>query len=303
MSTIRRILCPLDFSRFSEHAFEHAVAIAYEFSAEVEALHVSAVAPVAATVGIGSPIVLEPARLLDSERGALEAQLRDLTFDVETSGVSLRTAVREGDPVAMVIARAMEWPADLIVMGTHGRSGFDRLILGSVAEKVLRRAPCPVLIVPPRVGMSTPPVGLSRILCCVDFSPASLRALDEATALAAAEGPGVTVLHAVELLADGSGMRDELLFGTEHIREDLRRAALERLTDAIPAALRARCRITEKVTSGKAWKEILRVAAEEETDLIVLGVTGRMTADLMLFGSTTQHVVRQSTCPVLTIRA
>ena len=82
-------------------------------------------------------------------------------------------------------------------MGTHGRSGFDRLMLGSVAEKVLRRAPCPVLIVPPRANEATSCVTFARILCAVDFSPASLHALDYATALAAKGGPGVTALHAV----------------------------------------------------------------------------------------------------------
>ena len=303
MPMIKRILCPLDFSRFSEHALEQAIALARELNASVDALHVSAVAPVAASVGIGSPIVLEPARLREAERGALEAQLRDVTFDVDTAGVEVGTTLLEGDPVASIIGRATAWPADLIVMGTHGRSGFDRLLLGSVAEKVLRRAPCPVLIVPGRAYTAKRQVSLSRILCAVDFSSASLQALDYATALAAPDGPGVTVLHAVELLADGTGMRDELLFGTAQIREDLRRAALERLVDAIPPELRARCRVSEQVTSGRAWKEILRVAEEEQADLIVLGVTGRLTADLMLFGSTTQHVVRQATCPVLTIRA
>jgi nucleotide-binding universal stress UspA family protein len=302
MPTIRRILCPLDFSRFSQRALEHAVALGREFGAEVDAVHVSAVAPIAEHVGIGSPIVLEPARLRHSERAALEADLRDFAAETVATGVAVRTSLVEGDPVAAIVARAMTWPADLIVMGTHGRAGFDRLLLGSVAEKVLRKAPCPVLIVPAHVH-EAPAVRFSRILCGVDFSPASMQALDYATALAAKDGPGVTVLHAVELLADGTGMRDELLFGTAAIREDLRRAALERLVEVIPADLRDRCPIVETVSSGKAWKEILRVAAEEESDLVVLGVTGRMTADLMLFGSTTQHVVRQATCPVLTIRA
>jgi len=303
MPTITRILCPLDFTRFSRHALQQAVALAREFNAEIDALHVSAVAPIAATVGIGSPIVLEPARLGDADRAALEAELRDFVADVDSEAAPLRTTLLEGDPVAAVVRRAIAWPADLIVMGTHGRSGFDRLMLGSVAEKVLRRAPCPVLIVPPRANEATSCVTFARILCAVDFSPASLHALDYATALAAKGGPGVTALHAVELLADGGGMRDELLFGLPEIREDLRRAALERLAAAIPDELRGRCPIFETVTNGKAWQQILRVAVEEQADLIVLGVTGRATADLLLFGSTTQQVLRQALCPVLTIRA
>jgi nucleotide-binding universal stress UspA family protein len=303
MTTIRRILCPLDFSRFSRHALEQAVALAREFGAEIAALHVFAVAPVAETVSAGAPTALEPVRLAASQRAALAAELRDFAYEVEADGVAVATTIAEGDPVATIVERAAAWPADLIVMGTHGRAGFERLLLGSVAEKVLRKAPCPVLTVPP--GTSTPKSGLtfSRILCAIDFSRGSFAALEYAATLAGKDGPGVTVLHAVELLADGAGMRDELLFGTAEIRADLRRAAAERLAEAIPADVRSRCPIAEKVTTGKAWKEILRVAAEERTDLIVLGVAGRTTAELLLFGSTTQHVVRQATCPVLTIRA
>jgi len=303
MPTIHRILCPLDYSRFSQHALQQAVALARHFGADIDAIHVSAVAPVVAHIAVGAPIVVEPARLPDGERAELAAELGDFIKEVDVSGVGFRTTILEGNPATAIVNRAMAWSADLIVMGTHGRTGYDRLLLGSVAEKVLRRAPCPVLIVGARAFDAQTDLRTADILCAVDFSSASMQALDYATGLAAKDGPGVTVLHAVELLADGHGMRDELLFGVPEIREDLRKSAAERLHEAIPVELRDRCPIVEKVTNGKAWKEILRVADEEEADLIVLGVTGRVTADLMLFGSTTQHVLRQASCPVLTIRA
>ena len=143
---------------------------------------------------------------------------------------------------------------------------------------------------------------LQRIVCPIDFSPASLRALEYATNLAAPHGPGVIALNAIELFADGGGMREELALDTPDFRAELRRSALARLHEAVPEALRSRCPVVDTVVLGKAWKEILRVADEEQADLIVMGVAGRSTADLLLFGSTTQHVVRQATCPVLTIR-
>jgi nucleotide-binding universal stress UspA family protein len=302
MTTIRRILCPLDFSRFSRHALEQAVALARETGAEISVLHVFTFAPVAQSVTAGATIPMEPMRLDSSIRAAITNDMAAFIEEVDTGGVSLTTTLFEGDAVTRILDRATDWNADVIVMGTHGRSGFERLLLGSITEKVLRKAPCPVLTVPPRVISARHGLGFARILCPIDFSPASLRALDFAASLAAVDGPGIIALNVIELLAEGGGMREELALDTPDFRAELRRSALARLQDAVPEAVRSRCPVAETVAMGKGWKEILRVAVEEEADLIVMGVAGRSTADLLLFGSTTQHVVRQATCPVLTIR-
>jgi nucleotide-binding universal stress UspA family protein len=188
-------------------------------------------------------------------------------------------------------------------MGTHGRSGVKRLLLGSVTEKVLRRAPCPVLTMPP--GLTSARLGLTfgRILCAVDFSTTSIRALEYAASLAAAAGPGVHALNVVELLSGTSATRDAAVLDTPDFRAGLLRTARERLHAVIPDRLREMCPIEESATIGTAWKEILRIAHEERADLIALGVRGRSAAEVLLFGSTAQHVVRQAECPVLTIRA
>jgi nucleotide-binding universal stress UspA family protein len=241
--------------------------------------------------------------LTRDERQAITRQLHDFTDEVDSEGMMLRASLKEQEPVAAIIDTAMTWPADLIVMGTHGRSGFERLLLGSVAEKVLRKAPCPVLTVPRRVITPNQSLTFGRILCAVDFSAASLRALEYAASLAAVGGPGVRALNVLELFAEGGGLRDELVLDTPDFRADLIRHAQARLHDAISDQMRALCPMDESVTMGKAWREILRVAADDNADLIVLGVQGRTTADLLLFGSTTQHVVRLAECPVLTIRA
>jgi nucleotide-binding universal stress UspA family protein len=303
MNAIRRILCPVDFSRFSRHALEQAVELARELGAGITALHVAGVAPVTDVVTIGAPIPLEPARLAAPQRAALTSELLEFACEVEAGGLIVRTLLNEGHPVAMILKAAQEWPADLIVMGTHGRSGFERLLLGSVTERVLRRAPCPVLTVPNRVFTAKRDLTFSRIICAVDLSPESLRALEAAVSLAARGGPGVEAVHVIELFAEGGGLRDELTLDTPSFREELMRSARERLHAAIPETLRAQAPVVETVTMGKAYKEILRIAADEAADLIVLGVRGRSATDLLLFGSTTQHVVRQAQCPVLTVRA
>ena len=303
MIPIRRILCPLDFSRFSRHALEQAVALARESGAVVSALHVFSLAPVADVVLAVVPASGGPERRAAPERAALLSELREFTGEVDSAGVTLRTAIDEGDPVVRILDHAVDEAADLIVMGTHGRAGFERLLLGSVAEKVLRKAPCPVLTVPPRAISPKRGLTFGNILCAVDFSAASLRALDYAASLATPGGPGLTVLNVVELFADGASLREEVALDTPSFRAGLRHSALERLHDTVPPEVRAHCPVTEVVTMGKAWKDILHVAAEKAADVIVLGVKGRSTADLFFFGSTTQHVVRQSACPVLTIRA
>jgi nucleotide-binding universal stress UspA family protein len=303
MITIRRILCPVDFSRVAHHAFEQAVALAGEFNAELTVLHASAVAPVTSLAPMGAPLALEPARLTREEREAVTRQVHEFTDDLEPGGPPIVISVKEQDAVAAILATADALPADLIVMGTHGRSGFERLLLGSVTEKVLRKAICPVLTVPRRVLGARHSLAFGKILCAIDFSPASLRALDYAVSLAAPGGAGVQALNVVELFAEGGGMRDEIALDTPDFRAELTRYAQQRLHEAIPDHLRGLCPISESVSMGKGYREILRIAATEKCDLIVLGVQGRNAADLLLFGSTTQHVVRQAECPVLTIRA
>jgi nucleotide-binding universal stress UspA family protein len=187
-------------------------------------------------------------------------------------------------------------------MGTHGRHGFERLLLGSVTEKVLRRAPCPVLTVPPAISgahPSGPPY--KRILCPVDFSTSSDDALRHALSLAEEAKARLTVLHVLEWFPE-QGLREHRPFNPElqHFLEDDARA---RLAKAIPAEARAWCEPVERVRCGKPYREILRAAEEEGSDLVVLGVLGRGAANLMLFGSTTNRVVRQATCPVLTVRS
>jgi nucleotide-binding universal stress UspA family protein len=303
MITIRRILCPLDFSRFSHHALEQAMALARETGAEVVALHACAVAPVTDVVHVGAAIPFEPARLPVSERQAIVRELDDVIREVGAGGLVVTPKVVERNPVDAIVETAERWPADLIVMGTHGRSGFERLLLGSVAEKVLRKAICPVLTVPRRLTSPKQALAFGRILCAVDFSGASLRALDYAAALAAYEGPGVEALHVIELFGDGISSRDVGPLDTPDFRQGLLTTTRERLHAAVLDDLRARTTIVETVTFGKPYKEILRLADESRADLIVLGVQGRNAADLLFFGSTAQHVVRQAECPVLTIRA
>jgi nucleotide-binding universal stress UspA family protein len=176
-------------------------------------------------------------------------------------------------------------------MGTHGRGGFDRWVLGSVAEKVLRKAPCPVLTISRPAQAVTPRSLFKKILFACDFSVTSMKALDYALSLAREADARLTLLHVLEWLPEDGDRRRALA-----------EEASSRLRESVQASVREWLETTERVTEGRAYKEILRIAEEEGVELIVLGVQGRGTLDIMFFGSTAHHVVRQSTCPVLTVR-
>ena len=217
-------------------------------------------------------------------------------------GVTPAIAVEEGDPVKVIVRTVAESAPDLLIMGTHGRGGFERLLLGSVTEKVLRLVSCPVLTVPSPVASAASPA-FKTIVCAVDFGPSATRALDYAFSLAKEADARLVLLHVVDSLADAAIAGEPLNFSIPDYQRALEREASERLAALIPADARTWCRPESLVTSGKAHREIVRVAKETQADLIVMGVQGRGAIDLLVFGSTTQHVIREAGTPVLTLRA
>jgi nucleotide-binding universal stress UspA family protein len=305
MIEIRRILCPIDFSDHSRRALDHAIAIARWYESTVTVLHVFSPAPITA-IAPGA-VVLQPMLLTPPDRDRLLAETKAFAEREGAPGVSVETVVREGSIAGEILDAAAGMHADLVVVGTHGRSGFQRLVLGSVAEKVLRKAACPVLTVPKRLPDAVPatPALFKRILCPVDFSDSSLRALKYATSLAQEADAQLAVLHVVaheyENTVDiGTTVYD----GTMTIRDFLRNreTALRLCLEEAVAGAREFCSVEPLLTHGKPWREILRIAAERQSELIVMGVQGRGAADLLFFGSTTQHIVRDAVCPVLTLR-
>lgn len=305
MSEIRRILCPVDFSENSRRALRHAVAIARYNKATVTVLHVFSPAPVAA-FGPG-PVAFEPIVLTDIDRDQLLSDVKAFADSEGAPGVSVEALVRDGSAVDEIVDQAATMNADLIVIGTHGRSGVERLILGSVAEKVLRKAACAVMTVPHGLpeDASADVVLYKRILCPIDFSDSSLHALKHATSLAREADGQLMVLHVVEhALEEADDMANIVYDAGMTIGDFLkeREEALRRRLQDVTDGARASCRAESLLTHGKPWRDVLRVAKEQRSDLIVMGVQGRGAADLLFFGSTTQHVVRAACCPVLTLR-
>ena len=294
-TSIERILCPIDFSDTSHHALAHAVAIARWYEARLLLLYVFVSLP---TVDV-PPVMLD-----EDDRERLIGQMREFACIVPRD-VSVEYQVLEAGLVHDAIVRhAGAAHADLLVLGTHGRSGFQHLFLGSVTEKIMRTVKCPTLIVPPRAPdiAADASVQFRRILCPIDFSYSSLAALEHAINMAEEADAQLTLLHVTEIPAALTQEPFVVDVDLSRIREAAVTDARRRLERLIPQEARAYCEVDTAVVEGRAYREILRQAAEKKTDLVVMGVHGRGALDLLLFGSTTHHVIRASTCPVLIVR-
>lgn len=296
MVNITRVLCPVDFSDCSRRALDYAIAIGRWFGADIEVLHV-----------VPEPFVAGRAEMqirldvLRTEAYAdAVAQTKQFVESASPSHVRVQVSVERGNPAAQIVARAPSAGAGLVVMGTHGRSGFERLVLGSVAERVLRKVDCPLLTVPPRVAEPPAETIFARVLCPVDFSESSASALQFALSLTERTNGSLIVLHAIEALADEP--LDHARFSAPELRQQLYEDAHNHMRTTLAREAGHRPSPEVLIVAGRAYVEILRVTAERSVDTIVMGVRGRGAVDRLLLGSTTDHVVRGAACPVLTVR-
>jgi nucleotide-binding universal stress UspA family protein len=289
---LERILCPLDFSEFSARAFDYAQSLARHYQGSLLIEHV--VQPVlSAYPAYVNPEMVE--KVAQGLRDYAEDELREFIKRHSHNGMKVESLLREGEVTDTILATAEARAIDLIVMGTHGRHGLDRWLLGSVTEKVLRKARCPVLAVrKPVHGFVSPedrpdPVHLCRLVVGVDFSACSERAVRYAVSLAGEYDAELTLLH---ILEDFPPSKDLPTVTAE---------AVHQLEGLLPQAERTACAVKTRLRVGKPYEEIVRCARELDADLIVTGVRGRNALDLALFGSTTHRVIEQGPCPVLAV--
>lgn len=294
---LRHVLCAVDLSDVSAPLLAHAVALATRFDARVTALHVRSVwVPPASLTEYPGAAVVPPL----AAQQAIDNELASLTAPYQSGPTPVAVHTIDGDAAAEIVRTVSTFDVDLIVLGTHGRTGFDRLALGSVAEKVLRKATCPVLTLPPGAPRAGDDRVYHRILCPIDFSASSVHALDFARSLSRRIGAALTALHVVEALDGGDEpTRDDFIGDIRRRQCDMARASLREFVGPQDGDAPA---IEQLIVLGRPHREIVRLAEERSSDLIVMGVRGRGALGLTLFGSTTNQVVRRATCPVATIR-
>ncbi len=294
MLEIKLILCPVDFSEFSIRAYHHAVSLAEHYRAKLVAMHVVELSRypfadyVASTGDYG-----EFCRAL-GEGG--QEQLRQFVKKHARKEIHPELVVHEGTAPDCILSVAQEQKADLIVMGTHGRRGYDRLVLGSATNRVMRRAPCPVVAVckPPHESMAADKETayahrLSRIVFCTDFSENSERALEYAISATEEYDAELTLLHVVEVAPAAGVSKNAVATAT---------LQLDRL---IPPERGKAVKTKTMVRVGKPYQQIIEVAEETCTDLVVMGVRGRGALDLAVFGSTTYRVLQLGPSPVMAV--
>jgi len=299
MVKFTRILYPTDLSIAAAPALEYAASLTRWYGASLTVMHVvptlDAIQIPPDALGEATHVVYPPTR------DAITADMRRILDLDRFEGLDVHVMVETGDPDRVIVDQALTQGSSLVVMGTHGRRGFDRLFHGAVAERVLRRAHCPVLMIPPHVTPAPEDPIFTRILCPVDFSPASQQAFGFALDLASQSNGTVTAMHALEWMADD----DPAPYGPfnvaayrGHLEADAE-ARLRTLADSEPHPW---CEVRPVVVTGRSHREILGQAAAVNANLIVMGSHGRGGMGGVFFGSTTQHVVRAAECPVLVVR-
>jgi nucleotide-binding universal stress UspA family protein len=300
--SLKNILFATDFSEASQAALPYAAAFARRYDSQLHIAHIVSPASYIIPSYPGDPVTLDSIH---------EAALANVRERMETLASHLKTVphhtyVREGQVWESLSEIIQTHEIDFLVVGTHGRTGVEKLILGSKAEEILRLAPCPVLTIGPKIagrakliamagdGKHLNPVEISveQIVYATDFSPESLAAAPFATSLAQEFQAKLTLLHVIEKRTETDRQSESI---------DL---ALQRLEKLVPDEASLWCSPRSTVQIGPPADCILHEALGTGADLIVLGVRdtdGKLGAATHLPWATVHKVIAQAHCPVLTI--
>jgi nucleotide-binding universal stress UspA family protein len=283
---INNILFATDFSLHSNAALPYALGIAHQFGAKLFGAHVLSSDDFLYPAPEAWPAQLQQEQRLGEEVVArLEEQLRGVPHQA-LSGV--------GNVWTVVQRLVREHDIDLIVVGSHGRTGARKLLMGSVAEKIFRQASCPVLTVGPKVAEQDNSVAeLNRVLLATDFGKASSAAASYAVSLAREHQARLSLLHVLEPSRPGALSPEpasDLLF--------------RRLQELVPPDAQLLSPPDYFIQFGLPADRILQFSCAHEIDLIVIGVHSpeAVSAVTHLAHSTAQHIVAHAACPVLTVR-
>jgi nucleotide-binding universal stress UspA family protein len=277
LPSFTRILLVTDFSDCSEVAVPFARLMAERYEASVVVAHI--------VTGAGATTVEAAAEAGETQEAA-EAEMQMFLARNTLGEVPVETVIERG-PVADVLASVIEKKQiDLVVVGTHGRSGVGKLLLGSVAQRIFNAAACPVLSVSPRAGGSSGAAGqFARILYPTDFSEESLTALPYALSLAKIDGSALILLHAT----------------SEPPRQEVLQEYYRRLNALIPQEARTWCKSDALVCVGDPADAILKAVSEQNADLIVISAhraEGAFNVPL----TTAYQIVANAHCPALRVR-
>ena len=299
MIRIQKILFTTDFSECANRALGHAVVMAQRYKARLVLLHVrTLIEDDANNPTMSFPGAMEYRRALEQ---TATHRLDELGESIESQLHAEKVVERGISSAERIIDFAMQNAVDLIVMGTHGRSGLSHLLLGSVAEKVVRFAPCPVMTVGKDEGHFPKRRTYSRILVPIDFSENSVKALRYGLQFATAYKARLDLLHVIESANQPAAYYNAQLPATKPVSEIVAsgRREMDRLW-AREIPVNVDC--SSEVAIGRVHREIADYAKKNFLDLIVMGTHGLSGFERLLMGSVTEKVVRAANCPVLTVK-
>ncbi|WP_447974651.1 universal stress protein [Nitrospira sp. Kam-Ns4a] len=306
----QRVLLATDCSEASASAELYALGLAIACGAALEVVHVLELLP-----GLDPEYPVN--RLyLEELRSRAAPRLGELIAQAKAAGVSAVGHELVGDPSERILARAREAGTDLIVLGTHGRTGLGRVLVGSTAARLVAQAPCPVLTVrlahgrpqahggrqePGRTAAEAAPdrLAIRRILTPVDFSDCSLEALEQAILAAKQFDAALTILHVVEPVAYGL----DFTLGGAAEGQALRLRWEAKLAELAAVVTAQGLAADWALASGVPGDTILARARDRACDLIVMGTHGRRGLRHLVAGSVAEAVLRAADCPVMTVKS
>ena len=301
MSSFKNILFPTDFTPHARSALKYAAAFARHGRGRVVLFSVQ-------TAQVPPNLLTMPERLLEDEEtqwlGQLRGQVKELLTDPLFDGLEVEPVIVEGEPAHEIATAVRDYDIDLVTVVTHGRRGLARALWGSTAEEIIAEAPCPVLTIRPpqhdfveHRGHQTE-IRLNRILLATNFRPSSIAATHLARELAAATN---AELHAVYVIGDYFEQISVMFPEGGH-------SALSRMRAEVKDHMQTFAgegdgRVLTHIAEGRPYAEIVRLAAETDADLIVIGtsVHASLFGGAPSLGSEIERVVRHAPCPVLCV--
>ena len=296
---IQKILFPTDFSQPANRALDHALVLAHRFKAEVIMLHVET--PYSADPNNPRKEFPKLEELFQFIRSQAKERLADPQLPVMSGDISMSEKVLRGISAAQeILAYADEEKVDLIVMGTHGRSGIGHFLLGSTTEKVVHGSLVPVLTIHSGEDLFLKAEGsYKRVLVPTDFSEASLHAVRWGADIAKRFGSELVVVHVIEPV-----LAPQALFAGDpspiRIDKELRQRSEVALQNFAGEYLPENASFVLK--AGRAHQEIIGTIKETQADLVIVADQGWNALDRWLLGGTTEKLIRKSPVPVLTVK-
>ncbi len=292
---IDHLFVPVDFSEFSDKAVEMALLLAEKFASNITLAHVIVLFQEEAN----EEKRLEQYEAFVKEREEHIHQKMEVQFPRgESTNVNVDFVVLRGfSPADSLLEYIQDHHCDLVVMGTHGRTGLKHFIHGSVAEKLVRVSPVPVLT----VHRSVNKYAIKKILAPIDFSVYSQQAIEQAVSFAEQFQAKITFMHVVEQEIYPSFYDYPLEIIPEE-DEQIQQVVLKNMEEFVADQVDESLVDGFVVQRGAAHKQIVEYTRENPVDLLVISTHGLTGLDYLLLGSTAEKVIRWAPCPVLTVK-